>query len=360
MNLESKSLSVTVLTPEFETSYQEFIELTDKSMLYHSLKYRKLLKTILPNSVDHYLCVFKDSEIVGLMPLFIHDGLKGKVINSLPFFGSHGGILFKEGYEKEVFELLSNSLNSLIRDSKASLVTLIEPLFGAQSDLYDIFNANFFDYRTGQITRMPMVEKKDQIDLTLMSCIHSKTRNLIRKGFKHNFSVSSSYSEEDITSLQDLHNLTMDKIGGSKKPDTLFHSIPKIFNYGKDYKIYTAKKDGVTVSALLLFYFKNYIEYFIPATHPDFRSSQALSVLIFNAMEDAIRNWPAGEAELIWNWGGTWGNQSGVYHFKSRWNAQDIPYRYHVKVLGDFSGLKPTDFLKMYPYFYCIPFSQLN
>ena len=360
MNLDIKSLSVTVLTPQFENSYQKFIDLTDKSMLYHSLKYRSLLRAILPNSVDHYLCVFEDSEIVGSMPLFIHDGLKGKVINSLPFFGSHGGILFKEGYQKRVFELLSNSLNSLIKEIKASSVTLIEPLFGAQSNLYDVFNSNFFDFRIGQITRMPKVGGEEQIDLTLMNCIHSKTRNQIRKGFKHNFLVSSSYSEEAITSLRNLHNLTMDKIGGLKKPNTLFNSIPKIFDYGKEYKIYTARKDGVIVSALLLFYYKNYIEYFIPATHPDFRSSQALNVLIFNAMGDVIRNWQEKEVELIWNWGGTWDNQAGVYHFKSRWNAQDITYRYHVKVLGDFNGLKPKDLLEMYPHFYCIPFSQLN
>ena len=62
-----------------------------------------------------------------------------------------------------------------------------------------------------------------------------------------------------------------------------------------------------------------------------YRSEQPLSVLIFRAMQDAIKE----KGSKHWNWGGTWKSQHGVYRFKSRWGAHDNKYRYHIKTYQD-------------------------
>ena len=62
----------------------------------------------------------------------------------------------------------------------------------------------------------------------------------------------------------------------------------------------------------------------------------------------------------LWNWGGTWLSQNGVYQFKSRWGTKDYPYFYHVRVVdpaGMLEEVREDELLASYPYFYTIPFS---
>ena len=52
---------------------------------------------------------------------------------------------------------------------------------------------------------------------------------------------------------------------------------------------------------MLLFYFKDTVEYFVPAIDIEWRKEQPLSALIHIAMYDAIK-----EKKIVkWNWGGT-------------------------------------------------------
>ena len=63
-----------------------------------------------------------------------------------------------------------------------------------------------------------------------------------------------------------------------------------------------------------------------------------------------------------WNWCGTLLSQEGVYHFKSRWNTIDRPYRYFVREYADIGSLRcksKSDLLDSYPYFYTLPFRLL-
>ena len=110
---------------------------------------------------------------------------------------------------------------------------------------------------------------------------------------------------------------------------------------------------------MLLFYFKDTVEYFIPAIDIEWKKEQPLSALIHIAMYDAIK-----EKKIVkWNWGGTWTTQKGVYHFKSRWGAKDLPYFYYSKIFFDekkISFITPKELLKSYPFFYTIPFSNFN
>jgi hypothetical protein len=97
------------------------------------------------------------------------------------------------------------------------------------------------------------------------------------------------------------------------------------------------------------------VEYFTPATDVGYRGLQPMSLLVFTAMQDAVRRgcrW--------WNWGGTWVTQDGVYRFKKRWGTVDRRYFYHTTVFD--KGIlrcSPEQLLEAYPYFYVVPFTQL-
>ena len=148
------------------------------------------------------------------------------------------------------------------------------------------------------------------------------------------------------------------KIGGKPKPLKFYKEIKKIFHYDQEYRIYLAKKKGQVVSALLVFYYKNTVEYFTPTVMQEYRSEQPLSLLIFEAMLDAVKE----RGAIYWNWGGTWLTQKGVYHFKSRWGAKDHIYNYHIKTFKDFNfnGIGQKDLEDAYPYFFTLPFTVLK
>jgi hypothetical protein len=67
----------------------------------------------------------------------------------------------------------------------------------------------------------------------------------------------------------------------------------------------------------------------------------------------------AREGFTCWNWGGTWRSQEGVYRFKNRFGARDMPYRYFHRLL-DVSLMTelPSNVAAKFPYFYTIKYSS--
>lgn len=90
----------------------------------------------------------------------------------------------------------------------------------------------------------------------------------------------------------------MAQINGIAKSDRFFNLIPQIFEYGKDYKIYTGFLNNEPIAALLIFYFNKTVEYFTPVVVENYRSYQALSLVIYEAMKDAVK-----DGYEWWNWG---------------------------------------------------------
>lgn len=347
-------VSVGFLTGEFEKEYREFLEKVPEAMFTHSLKYRDYLLNILDNAVPYYLVAFVDSEILAAIPMISSQSRGVTVINSLPFFGSHGGLLTKGKLSDQVRSMLAEACLNLYNNLNATSLVLIESplstngLDGFVGGMYEC------DSRIGQISRLPN-QAQPNIDQALLNSFHKKTRNMVRKGMKSGFRVGHGASEEILNSIFDLHFENITSLGGLPKPRQAFAALGEFFDYGDDYRIYYARWEGQIVSALLVFYFKNTVEYFVPATDPSFRELQPMSLLVYRAMLDAVTERKAH----YWNWGGTWKSQEGVYRFKNRWGAKDFPYRYFC--LNSFYELtreaKAMQLSREFPYFYLAPFS---
>jgi lipid II:glycine glycyltransferase (peptidoglycan interpeptide bridge formation enzyme) len=138
------------------------------------------------------------------------------------------------------------------------------------------------------------------------------------------------------------------------KPYRFFELVTEFYRYGEDYDIFTALVNGSEVAYLLVFYFGDKVEYFTPCVDAENRGSQPLSLLIFEAMKKAI-----SRKMRIWNFGGTWKGQEGVYQFKKSWGSQDVPYRYFIQVNNDrLTKLTRDELAGEYPYFYVIPYER--
>jgi hypothetical protein len=356
------TLKLIKLTDDHIVAYEDFLQACPLAMMYHSLTYRRFLKHFLPSSAeDHYLLVFEGNQIVGVLPCFLIDGPYGAVVNSLPFFGSHGSILLHPNANNDVTTLLTEGLMNLCHKHNVSFTTVIDTPFSSNERIFmHNLSFQFCEHRIGQITMLPEGDVDQKVSESLMLSYHSKTRNHVRKGLKSGLVFGHDDSQQTLRTLFVLHEENMLSIGSVSKPIKFFNSISSQMIYDNDYRIYTARTHtGKIVSAVLLLYFKDYVEYFCPATLDGWRVMQPLSALIYLAMLDSVLERKARK----WNWGGTWLNQKSVYHFKSRWGTSDYPYRYYTRVLLDenrLSNLSRQELLDSYKWFYTVPFSVLE
>jgi hypothetical protein len=309
----------------------------------------------------YYLIALEDDKIIGALPSFLKINEKyGNVLNSLPWYGSNPGITVDPDYpdRQQLKITLLNAFNELAQEKKVVTSTIITRPFELDLELFKNYSKyNYIDSRIGMITPLPKFS--NNIDADLMTMIHSKTRNLVRKGQKSGARFYHNNSKSTISFLVDTHSKNMKEVGAPPKDETLFNEVTKIFSYDKDYRIYIVELEGIKIAALLLKYFSKTVDYFTPAIVAEYRCYQPLNLLIFNAMKDA-----AERGFYYWNWGGTTlPSQEGVYHFKKRWGSEECVYNYFTRSYGDISELldqKEETILKEYPYFYVLPFSELN
>jgi hypothetical protein len=317
-----------------------------EAMLYHSPKYRRLLVELL-ECRPLGAAVLDGDELVGIAAVMESDGPQGRILNSLPFYGSHGGLLARTDAARRT---LAEWYRDLVAGDGIAAATMVEnPL--APGSSVDGVAGDYADERIGQLT--PLTVDKAEPD-ALMASLHSKTRNMVRKGESSGVAVGTDARQLQV--LAQIHGENMRAMSASPKPDRFFELVPRVFEEGREWQCWVGRKDGEVIAALLVFHFNGTTEYFTPAVREEHRSSQALSLVVFEAMRDAARR-----GMRWWNWGGTWRSQESVYRFKSRWGTVDMPYRYRTVVRNrELLSLSPAELLADYPYFYVVPFGALG
>lgn len=356
------ALEFTELAPQHEELYEDLLRICPWAMFSHSLGYRRFLKDFLPTTAeDHYILAFEGSLLVGALPCFLINGPLGPVINSLPFFGSHGGVLLRPNTSPTTASGLADAMARLCQQRNVTFATVIDTPFSNNEDVFkQAIDFQYRDQRIGQVTLLPESGNSDQVEKSLLALYHQKTRNIVRKALRNELVFRHEQSQSALEAVHALHEINILGIGGIAKPKRFFSSISKQLEYDKDYRIYIACNGvGEIVCALMLLYFKDTVEYFVPATAESWRVAQPLSALIHLAMRDAILERGARK----WNWGGTWLSQDGVYRFKSRWGTIDYPYSYYTRVFPDaqsLHGVSRETLLRGYPWFYAMPFSALD
>jgi hypothetical protein len=359
----SVGIHIDLLTDEREEEYEELLLSSEHSLLYASPVYRRFLCRILTNGRDRYLLAFKSGRMVGALPTFLCENRTyGNVLNSLPFYGSHGGIITRPGLSDPyaVKRALIEAFHSLADEESVGASTIISNPFEPDPGFYeDHTKYTLRDERIGQMTSLPSgVTDRAGYDDALMAVFEPKARQNIRRAIKCGVAVYHSESIEALKTLSRMHQENIEAAGGLAKNWEVFAAIRDTFAYERDYRVYLAESDGSPAAGLLVFYYNRTAEYFTPAADPRFRNAQPTSLVILEAMREAVRR-----GCTTWNWGGTWLTQDGVYRFKARWGTVDYPYFYYIREYGTerrFRELSRATLLNEYPYFYTVPFKYLE
>lgn len=328
---------------------RDFYLSSKESMLYTDYKYLSLLQEHLSCDIK-YLVHYEGSKIIAAMPFAIKESKHGKIYNSLPYYGSNGGVISSSNSNELKLNLV-NKFFSIAEKNYALSATFISNPLSRDSDFFlENIDCSFKDQRIGQITTLPSICDEE---LLLSKFSNPRPRN-IRKAIKEKVNIVKQNSE-GIDFLYQIHLENMETIGGTPKKKSFFKKIPKFFK-DSEWNIYTAYHDSKPISALLVFYFNQTIEYFTPVTLSDYRNYQPMSLIIFEAMKDAIKR-----GQKNWNWGGTWLSQKGVYDFKKKWGAADYPYHYFIKVYdNDLKKFSQKILNENFYGFYTIPYEKLR
>lgn len=344
-------LSVEILGEEFIDLLDDFSSNFQSESIYHSTRYIRFLSNVLTNVKFFCLLCREGDNPVGMLLLFEQTSIDGqRVINSMPFFGSHGGPLWRSDFSSDsnlIQQALLIALSNLAKDRHAASVTIVESISRPINTLIaEELGFTVVDDRIGQFTNLPY--DKCNAEEALFNLYHVKMRNAIRKGQKLGQVFERMVDYKSLQWLQETHERSIRSLGGVPKNQLVFNELLKCFPLEAGARLYIGKYNSKPVSGLLLLQHAVTIEYFTPAVSEEFRELQALPALINHALIEATR-----DGFQIWNWGGTWRSQTGVHRFKSRFGALETQYRYFLKIIDEKVLVQPPSLLReKFPFFY--------
>jgi hypothetical protein len=334
------------LSASDDLAVERFLAVRSEATLYHSPRYRDLLHAVVGGRPE-YLGAWRNGNLVGFFPAFERDGAVGKVINSLPFFGSYGGAIAED---EDCASALWSEFAARAERHAVAAATVVGNPFGEAAVAARIPTC-MVEHRIGQIT---VLQPGTGFAEHLRASMAGSARRNLRKARIAGVRVVVRNRAVDF--LAHAHYADMAGAGRLVKPAAFFAAFPEILRPEEDYRLYLAELDGEPVAALLMFYFKETAEYIMPAIARGRRALEATAQILFQAMLDA-----ADEGRRIWNWGGTRLDQTGVYRFKRKWGAVDRPYEYAVwirdqRLLDRDAG----ELAAAYPWFYVAPYTALR
>jgi hypothetical protein len=339
------AIRIETLRLDGQDRYERYLLRRPDSLFYSSSKYKNFLKSLLACE-EEYLLAVDGREVCGILPLlYMYAGTR-RLYNSLPYYGSNGGVLADS---PEASQALIGAYNEIAHAQSTLGATIVSNPFADQDHKGVVHN--FTDTRIAQFT---CLSQANDARTDLLQRLESSARRNIRKAVTEGVTVEKDAAQIDW--LRRTHQDNMRSIGGIPKSDAFFQEVPRNFSIGDDYDIYTAKLGSETVAALLLFYYNRTVEYFTPAISSEHRSIQPLSAIVMEAMVDA-----AERGFRWWNWGGTWVTQDGVYRFKRKWGAQERRYTYFTQLNDqDMLNWLPNTIVSSFPGFFVAPFSVLR
>lgn len=337
-------MQIEMLDERLSSAWDDFIAGHEGGMLYHSLRYRDLLVKLL-GCVPTYLVARDDDRVIGCLPIMSMEGQFGRVLNSLPYYGSHGGVVAANAAAAAA--LWQEYRRLATAPGVAAATVILNPLLAEPEGI----SGDFIDERCGFMTPL---DEATAPEGALLERIDGSARRNIRKA--EALGIETFVDNDRLPFLETVHRDNMAAMGALAKTSRFFTAVPQLFRAGADYDVYVARLGRELVAGLLVFYFNRTVEYFVPAVRHENRSDQPLAAILRHALGDAARR-----GFTRWNWGGCWPSQISLQRFKRKWGGIERHYRYYV-TLNDRALLGATadELAVAYPGFYVLPYRALS
>ena len=327
-----------------EQEWDAFLRGRSGGLFVHSIAYRNLLVAEL-GCEPEYLVAREGGEIRGVLPVMWSESAGGRICNSLPYHGSHGGPVARDA---PAARALIEAWDERSSDAATIASTMIENPFlepPAPEPLHELT-----DERFTQFTVLPAGGDEQDV----LALISPEARGNVRRASRRGVTVE--LDNAGLAAVHEIHEEPMRRLGARPKSRRFFDEIPEQLRASEDFDVWIARVGDELAAALLVVRFNGVSEYFTSGTREGFREHDPHSALVFAALVQEARR-----GSRIWNWGGTRDGMEGVFHFKAKWGSRTGRYRYFVRV-NDRSLLdaSPEELVARFPGFYVLPFATLR
>jgi len=317
---------------------------------YHTPAYMDMLTLVLHDN-PLYLAARAGDRIAGFMPLRWRPGPLGPVINGLPFFGPNGGpVITSAGrhVEADTVEALARELDLLAHELQAVSVVLYTPFFESSGLLEQEFKADRTLERFTQYLRL-------QPDAPMRW--PTRSRRAVMRACKNECSVRIG-TPDDVPELLSIYADNCAAAEIPVKPDEYFYQVVHNLCPKGIARFTVAEHQGRVIACLITVQCGLTVSYNVPCSRIPDRALQGNSLLIDEAAHHFQK---LGYA--FWNWEASASRQHPVYEFKRHWGSVEGTYRIMLRYprgLTPFSGLTAREIADAYPYYFVIPFCDME
>lgn len=339
-------------------AYRALLARDTDNLFYASLEFYDFLRRATGSQLK-LIIAERAGELIGALPYAVCEveGI-GCVVNSLPWWGSHGSVVLDRNQdEADMIRVALLEKFAVLMCALAPLSTTVILLPAEETSLHiyrDILKPTVTEFRIGQMTDLP--HACDDIEERLLAVYSQKTRNLVRKSLKQGFREYITDDEWAWNFLIETHTANMVALGGRAKPRDHFEVMRRTIPLPMR-RLVLAMDGNTPAAAMLTTTFNGTVEYLVPAIDVRYRPRQPLSFLIYREMLSAIRS-----GALRWNWGGTWLGQTTLHHFKAGFGASDCRYSYLISASQEGISVfrrRSAELQALFPFFYTYPYDLL-
>jgi FemAB-related protein (PEP-CTERM system-associated) len=312
-------IRVRSLQPEDRPQWDAFVREHPQGSPFHLIAWKSSIEEVFRYE-PHYLVAVSGDRVRGVLPLFlVQNFLMGKVLLSTPF-AVYGGILADS---PEARDALRDAVDRLSREMNVDY----SELRNAHPEQCAGFSP---------VSRYAcFVQEIGPDEEALLNGIPRKTRAMVRKAFK--FSLSMEQASNPDTFI-DLYTRNLRRLGTPSFPERHFHALLR--NFGKEADVREVRMNGKALSAVLTFYFRDWVLPYYGASDPAYNEYAPNNYMYFDLMR-----W-GGQNGYRWFDFGRSKKDSGSFDFKAHWGMEvrDLPYEMLLvkrKELPNFSPKNP-------------------
>lgn len=288
--------------------WDSYVKNHKNGTFFHLTGWKKVICDTYCHS-PHYLYLEKEGAIVGVLPLFEQKSfIFGHTLISTPFC-VYGGAIAEDDASLLLLEQAAADLGKQLK------VDYIELRYATprENNPELTLNCHHSTYL------MPISESEQEI----LSSIKKKQRANVRQSLKNNL-VAEKIS--DVDSVHRIYSESVRNLGTPVFPKKFFASLKSTF--GDDVDLMSVKKDGVPVSAVLSFYYKDTVLPYYGGGSPDARQLKSNDFMYYTLMCRAKTE----KGSNIFDFGRS-KNDSGSGKYKKTWGIEPQPLYYYCQLI---------------------------
>ncbi|MDB4055026.1 GNAT family N-acetyltransferase [Akkermansiaceae bacterium] len=336
----SLKYQISKLGAEDYSRWSNFVEREQLPYSY-SLLWKRVLADL--NDIEECYWIVSDplqERAVAILPAYMIDGPLGKVVNSLPYTQSVGGLVV----DKALSPLEESQLLSELRLTLADFCEVNRISFWSEVYIDNVGPHLFPDVRIEE-RRRPF----ELLNLAVSNIKNKRRKRSIKQGEKACFQLFKANSMDEAFKCHQVYADAMLSIEVGHHSWVIFEEM---INDHEDncVEFYGAKLDGLIVGTVILMIFNGRVSYYASGCSPTGKKHQVISWLC-----NELILMMAKKGMKIWDWMPS--PNKTVSEYKASWGGEMSEHIVRTYCFKDPKKLNAdSDLLKGYEQFYVHPF----